>query len=84
MDEGASSSGPKCSIFDGVNSSFMPWLIAFSAWVAWKKPELSALVSKGESTKPEPFNPEAITEEENRSIAAWDLLNVQLYGALVS
>ena len=34
MDEGASSSGPKCSIFDGVNSSFMPWLIAFSAWVA--------------------------------------------------
>lgn len=31
----SASTGPKCSIFDGMkNSTFMPWLIAFSAWIA--------------------------------------------------
>lgn len=28
------SSRPRCSVFDGVNNtSFLPWFIAFSAWV---------------------------------------------------
>ena len=78
------SSGPKCSTFDGVNATFTPWLIAFSAWVAWKRPELAALVVAATSAKPAPFNPNAITDEEQLAINAWNLLNVQLYGALVS
>lgn len=35
---GDDQNGPRCQIFDGVNLTFMPWLISFSAWVAWKKP----------------------------------------------
>lgn len=76
-------SGPRCQTFDGVNLSFMPWFIAFSAWIAWKKPELIALVS-GSSPRPAPANPGQPTASESKRIADWDLLNVQLYGALVS
>ena len=61
----------------------MPWFIAFSAWVAWKKPELAALVSNV-SVRPVPADANAVTADEATAINAWDLLNVQLYGALVS
>jgi len=74
--------GPKCKVFDGVNLTFMPWLISFSAWVAWKKPELVALLS-GTSARPTPAG-SAPTAAEQRQINEWNLLNVQLYGALVS
>jgi len=75
--------GPRCQVFDGVNISFMPWIIAFSAWIAWKKPELMALVS-GASTRPVPAQGTQPSAAESKRLAEWDLLNVQLYGALVS
>jgi hypothetical protein len=52
----------------------MAWLISFGAWVSWRKPELAALLG-GTSTRP----PDAGAAQDK-----WDMLNVQLYGALVS
>ena len=78
------SSGPRCSVFDGVNNSFLPWFIAFSAWVAWKKPELSSLLTGSSATPPSPVDPAKPTAEEAAAAKEWTLLNTQLYGALVS
>lgn len=80
---GDESSGPKCPIFEGVNAAFMTWLIAFSAWVAWKKPELAPFI-RGKSTKPVPVDPAAPTPRERTAAKKWDELNIQLYGAVVS
>lgn len=57
--------GPRCSIFEGVNASFMPWFIAFCAWVAWKKPELSDLIL-GVSRRPRIADPAAPTNIEKK------------------
>lgn len=80
---GEESSGPKCSIFEGANVVFMSWLIAFSAWVAWKKPELAPFI-RGTSTRPIPADPDAPTPKERANMKKWDELNIQLYGAVVS
>lgn len=80
---GEESTGPKCPIFEGINASFMPWFIAFSAWVAWKKPELSALIL-GTSKRPGYADPSAPTAIERKRRREWMTLNTQLYGAVVS
>lgn len=50
--------------------------IAFSAWIARKKPELAALVA-GESTR-------SSLDEDASVLGAWDRLKTQLYCAIVS
>lgn len=69
--------------FDGVVSSFTPWLIAFTALIAWKKPQVCALLN-GTSPRPTVADPNNPTVAERKRLKAWNLLNVQLYGALVS
>lgn len=76
-------SGPKCPMFEGVNAAFMSWLIAFSAWIAWKKPELAPFI-RGTSVRPDPVDPDAPTPRERTALKKWDELNIQLYGAIVS
>lgn len=78
-----SSGGPKCSLFEGVNATFTAWFIAFTAWIAWKRPELSPLI-RGTSKRPDPADPDAPTAKEKTAIKKWDELNTQLYGAVVS
>lgn len=78
-----SSGGPKCSVFEGVNATFTAWFIAFTAWVAWKRPELSPLI-RGTSTCPVAVDPDAPTPREKTAIRKWEELNTQLYGAIVS
>lgn len=78
-----SSGGPKCSIFEGVNATFTAWFICFTAWVAWKRPELSPLI-RGSSTRPTPDDPDAPTAREKTALRKWEELNTQLYGAIVS
>lgn len=80
-DEAAS--GPKCPVFEGVNAAFTAWFIAFTAWVAWKRPELSPLI-RGSSARPVPDDPDAPTVRERSAIRKWEELNTQLYGAVVS
>lgn len=70
--------------FDGVVANFTSWLISFSAWIAWKKPELMALVNGVEATAPAPATPNAPTPIEKKQIKAWNLYNTQLYGAIVT
>lgn len=82
-DEGGDASGLKSQVFDGVNLSFMAWSISFSAWVAWKRPELITILS-GAEPRPTPAKANAPTDDETKAIQAWDLLNVRLYGAIVS
>lgn len=77
------SGGPKCPIFEGVNVAFVSWLIAFSAWIAWKKPELAPFV-RGTSVRPVPVDPNAPTPRERSAMRKWDESNIQLYGAVVS
>lgn len=69
--------------FDGVISSFTPWLIAFTALIAWKKPALSVIIN-GTSTRPQPVDQNNPTAIERKRMTAWDLRNTQLYGAIVS
>lgn len=76
-------SGPKCPLFEGVNAAFMSWLIAFSAWIAWKKPELAPFI-RGTSIQPVPVGPNAPTPRERSALKKWNELNIQLYGAVVS
>lgn len=80
---GEESTGPRCPSFEGINAAFMPWFIAFSAWVAWKKPELSALIL-GTSKRPRYAQPVAPTPAERKRRTQWDIYNTQLYGAIVS
>lgn len=61
--------------FDGVVSSFTPWLISFTAWIAWKKPQLSSIIN-GTSARPVPANADNPTSVERKRIKAWDLLNI--------
>lgn len=68
------SSGPKCSIFEGVNAAFTAWFIAFTAWVAWKRPELSPLI-RGTSTRPVADDPDAPTPRERTALRKWEELN---------
>lgn len=82
-DDDSSSSTTKCPIFDGIAASFVAWLISFTAWVAWKAPELIAILD-GSSTRPAPADPLAPTAIELKRIKEWDLRNIQLYGAVVS
>lgn len=80
---GDEATGPKCPIFEGINAAFMPWFIAFSAWVAWKRPELSTLML-GTSKKPRYADPAAPTASERKRRKQWVMYNTQLYGAVVS
>lgn len=80
---GDESNGPRCPVFEGVNIAFTSWLIAFSAWIAWKKPEISPLI-RGRSVRPQPADPNQVTPRERTAMRKWDELNVQLYGAIVS
>lgn len=68
----ADATGVKCPIFEGINASFMPWFIAFSAWVAWKRPELSALML-GSSKRPRYALPNASTPAERKQRKEWDI-----------
>lgn len=70
--------------FDGVVANFTSWLISFSAWVAWKKPELMALLNGTNSVEPTPANPNAPTAAEKKKAKTWQLYNTQLYGAIVT
>lgn len=79
----STSGGPKCSVFEGVNATFTAWFIAFTAWVAWKRPELSPLI-RGTSARPSAADPSAPTPRERTAIKKWEELNTQLYGAVVS
>lgn len=74
----------KLQPFDGVVANFTSWLISFSAWIAWKKPELMALVNGTENQAPEPTAPDAPTPVERKKIKEWQLFNTQLYGAIVT
>lgn len=80
---GDDSVGLKCPIFEGVNIAFVSWLIAFSAWVAWKKPELAPFI-RGTSQQPTPADPNNPTPRERTALRKWNELNIQLYGAVVS
>ena len=66
--------GPRCAVFNGQESTFMAWFISFGAWVSWRKPELAALLDPAA----------ARTAGPGDARDKWDMLNVQLYGALVS
>ena len=66
----------KCAIFDGTSTTFVAWLISFTAWVSWKKPELVGLIDNTDKKPGSGADPDVKR--------AWDLLNVQLYGAIVS
>lgn len=70
--------------FDGVIANFTSWLISFSAWIAWKKPELMALLNGVERQAPAPATPNAPTSIEQKRIKTWNLYNTQLYGAIVT
>lgn len=75
--------GPNCSIFEGLNANFLTWLISFSAWIAWKRPTLSGLIS-GKTTRPTAVDADRPTVAERRAIRKYDSLNIQLYGAVIS
>lgn len=80
---GDESTSMKCPIFEGINIAFVSWLIAFSAWVAWKKPELAPFI-RGTSKCPVPADPDNPTSKEKVALRKWNELNIQLYGAVVS
>lgn len=74
----------KLQPFDGVAANFTSWLISFSAWVAWKKPEIMALLNGKESRPPDPDSTNASTAVERKKFKTWSLYNTQLYGAIVT
>lgn len=74
----------KLAPFDGVIANFTSWLISFTAWVAWKKPELMDLVNGTLSVAPAAAVPDAPTPTEKKRIREWTLYNTQLYGAIVT
>lgn len=74
----------RCPIFEGVSANFVTWLISFTAWVAWKAPELVPILNGSLTAPPAPLiagNPTAV---ERKRLKEWTLHNTQLYGALVS
>lgn len=48
-DEDNQPTSPRCPIFEGVTASFTAWLISFTAWIAWKAPELFSTRSQQET-----------------------------------
>lgn len=75
----------RCPIFDGVNSNFVSWLISFTAWLAWKAPELVPILNGSKPPKkPTPADSEKIALAKRKRRREWELQNTQLYGALVS
>lgn len=82
-DEDGGSSGNRCPVFEGITANFVSWLISFTAWVAWKAPELVPILN-GTLPLPTPVNPANITPLEKAKIKKWKLHNTQLYGAIVS
>lgn len=78
-----STASTKCPVFDGISANFVAWLISFTAWVAWKAPELVGVLN-GTVACPEPVDDSAPTPAEKKRLREWGLKNVQLYGAVVS
>jgi hypothetical protein len=81
--DGAGHSGPKCAVFEGAAASFAQWIISFTAWIAWKRPELVALMRGKKRPRPIPAAPPA-TLANTEARDEWDLQNTQLYGAILS
>lgn len=42
----------KCPTFDGITANFVTWLISFTAWVAWKAPELVPILNMAARVPP--------------------------------
>ena len=73
----------KCGQFDGINSTWVAWLISFTAWVAYKDPKLTVLLSGGAATKPTAADPANPTAAELEALTEWSLLNIKLYGSIL-
>lgn len=82
-DEESGSATTRCPTFDGITANFTSWLISFTAWVAWKAPELVGILN-GTVPCPTAADDAAPTPVERKKIREWNLWNVQLYGAIVS
>lgn len=74
----------RCPTFEGITANFIAWLISFTAWVAWKAPELVPILNGQSDAPPVAADPDAPTALERKRIKEWELHNTQLYGALVS
>ena len=73
----------KCPTFDGTSMSWTQWIIAFTAWVAWKEPRLIDFLTQGDSSCPTPANWLNPTPDEVTEVEKWNLLNVRLYGSIL-
>lgn len=82
MDNADGSSGPRCGVFEGTAAAFAQWVITFKAWIAWKRPELIALMNGKRRPRPVRNPAGAIVNTDDRD--EWDIRNTQLYGAIVS
>ena len=73
----------KCPTFDGTSMTWTAWIIAFTAWIAWKEPRLVDFLTQGEASAPVPNNWLSPTAEEVSELEKWNLLNVRLYGSIL-
>ena len=80
---GDEQSSLKCTVFDGVSSTWVAWLISFTAWVAYKEPKLLIILSGGAATRPNPADATNPTVDEQERLNEWSLLNIKLYGSVL-
>lgn len=64
----------KLAPFDGVIANFTAWLISFTAWVAWKKPELMELLNGTQSNPPDVADADAPTPIEKKRLKNLDVV----------
>lgn len=74
----------RCPVYDGVAANFVSWLIAFTAWVSWKAPDLVPIFNEKSAGPPPPVDPDHPTAVERKRVREWEQFNTQLYGAIVS
>lgn len=56
----------RCPTYDGVAANFVAWLIAFTAWVAWKAPDLIPILNEKSTAPPDPVDPDSPNRHQEK------------------